>query len=663
MSGPVLQAHRIDSDIRRIHEEVQRNVQLLKSREAEMATADQQIPALQSRVSSLRASLSHLESENADPRQEIKRLTLERSECDDQNLQLSDLCDLFQPRAQVPRNTHIPELSDDLCQRVHNAVNGAISAITTEYTHFDVNELNAQLNEIAAQEAAVERELSVLRQFALDDWIPVDRTGRILDEFCLRSPSRNLSENLDLSNLPLPIFEGPPIVLERSVPLKLNRSEFNLQKDVQNFITVLKHQQNVELSVYQGQLQFFESLLASLESTPEVDPEWVEEQVRERAQAMQDLDLIAPLYIPESFAAGAVDPIDILCSTFAEFCRELEQNHQSASILAELEESAGTGLSFPEFQKPIVPRHVKRPVVDSQLTEFGDHLKRLAEITKKCQVRAVELGRAGGETAAAVVRPVEVPPAFEGEPGNEEALLRELRIAALERLPPSLGEKLEASVIGFPKIDDEVIDDDTEFDQEAPDQDLEDRAIKLNSILSSLASIEISPLPPLTPPPAVIPRFNQVDTQPVIDAVSEILSPVHQNAASIEADILDLDRRLGSARLELASFEEEEDLSENETATLQGSLRERLGEVSEIRSEYDAALAEVKKIVAQKEELERQNVELQAELDDAENIDAELTELRNLVRGKAAELAELKNLQEETRELRAQLLASRPGPS
>jgi hypothetical protein len=665
-----LEAARIDDQIRRIHRELKQNFDRLLQKEREAEQFSPEIPDLESRVSLLQSELSSLESETARFHSDIDFLRRDREHCDQQTAQIRQLTSEFSAQNSTFSVSPIPDLPSDIRSQVLSKITEILDTIAIEYRGFDSEEYTASLQQNHEMQSAIDRELSILTRLPHSDWEIADDFRDRLEEFCLRYYPEELSLNGVLSEIEIPCLSEPLQVLERKLnpqipaPPRIQQ----LRSEISNIVGILRNQQNQEIKVYQEQLRFFEKLKECLDRATAVDVSIIENQFHERLKMLKNLNEIRPLQIPQ-FTANPqqeIDPFDVLSIHFADFCEVLRKSGTN-SIVTEIEEAADRALSIPEFALPPTPKLVKHSIQSSDLTELAGQLRTISETTKTI----VPIGTLQSLTNSHRTALLTDPPLFQSEPLRGDELFESnddqwnltsfeaFRNAALSKLPPELAKRFELpdSSSLVPQIEEFECEEDAEnldADELKFESNLENRTILLNSLLRTMASIEIPSPPIISEPIQVSSESELVDPQPLLDAVDQVLSPEHQNTAVLADEIRDLEMRLDATLREIAAFEEEES-DESERIALEEEVAVRGRELESLKKRVQDEVEIVKALKAERTKLTEQNSALQVKVNESEELEEELRQAEEELRRKQAELRSKKKNFEEEEQLWANL--------
>ena len=229
----------------------------------------------------------------------------------------------------------------------------------------------------------------------------------------------------------------------------------------------------------------------------------------------------------------------------------------------------------------------------------------------------------------------------------------------MSKLAPSLAKQLEDPNFGFvmPKI--EEIEDDGEHVEdeiEEQDSDVQARAAELNSILKSIAVMDLPPIPTVTSTPELRETYDKLDTNPLLDAVGQILTCQQQSASSLRDEIRELEQGISSIEFEMSRFTEEEDVNEEELKVMEREIQECERRAKENASEFNVILEEVRKLRAQCEEQKARNTALAEELEGAEDLSKRITEKERELKEAREDLTQVRRAFQEEQEAKALLL-------
>jgi DNA repair exonuclease SbcCD ATPase subunit len=654
----VAEAALLDSQIRRIHHELRQSLEQLQQKETEAARLSPEIPALESRVAALQSELSSLESETAQFHSEIESLRRQQNEIDEQTKQIRELTSIFSEESESSSETLPPDLRAEVLAKADEIV----EAIVTEYRGFDSADYERLLQENLEMQAAIDRELAVLNCVGDIEWENCDDFREDLDEFCQRyRPVDTRGESLSAVQVP---GAGAPLeVLERRVNpvLPAPPRAQQLKGEITNLVALLRHQRGEEGRIYSDQLAFFERLKKCLDAASEMDIGAIEKQFRERVDMLNELNQIRPLQIPDlEPGENEGDPCVVIARHLGEFCGELRRGPRAEALVAEVEAAAEQALSIPNFTPPPPPKFIKQPVQSPDLLELASRLQAISERTREIVPIGAIRSLANSHREALAVEPVVVSSSAvpeSAEDSKEEdigadlaAEFAEFRRVAVSKLPPGLAKRFDLpdSSSLIPRIEEfECEEDDVENGLPLFETNLESRTATLNSLLRTMAAIELPTLPTIVEPIRAPRESAPIDSQPLLDAVEQVLSPGHQSPAAIADEIRELEMRLDAALKEIAACEEDE-CDESERVALEQAIASREQELEPLNRKVQEEVEIVKILKAERTRLTEQTAALQAQINEAGDLDEELRQAEAELSQKQAELRlKKKNLEEE----------------
>jgi hypothetical protein len=644
------EVQRIDSDLRRIHREVRQNVELLRSKEAQATQADPEIPFLESQITSLQTELSAIQSQNQELHILITEKRADRTQNDARAAQFVELAELFEYHNQ-PFTGPDPPLSLADRSSVLSQFDSVVSNLTDEFTTPDLSELQNSLQEIHTLEEAVDRELSVLRQFDVADWTPSDPLGPVLDEFCIRFPRRETDPNFTLSRLKIPRLKTRPVPTETVLQIPLPNPP---QLSRQSFGSLIGAHDTFLDKVYKDQCQFFELLKTRLVRQSRIDRSNLEKRLIDRLQSMRTPDSLKSLSLPSNSGQNATE---IIGSRFAHFTAELAAIRPQ-SMVADFEHAAARLLNFPILTMPTSPKHIKIPVASPSLTRLVDELKAISESAKQLvPISAIQSLTASHRAALSAFPGVPSSPSptadfVHNSEEEDRSALDDFRRVAASKLPPMLSARLF-------RVSDEFVVPDVDFPESAMvDQGAAvERSASINGMLRTMAAMELPAVPSAALPQTANLVVPELEVGVLREAVSRVLSPEELEAGFLRGEIEVLNERL---QFLSENYDAVEPASDDEDVGHLRRERDRAKwELEKGQAEDLVAYAELTRLSEEKGEVARQNRALEEALADEEAVKAQIEEvegqyvaMREMVKRKKAAIREAK-------ETRAELLASR----
>jgi predicted nucleic acid-binding Zn-ribbon protein len=646
-----MQSVSFEETIRQIHREVTENRRVLEEKEAQARLAEEEIPILESRVSTLRAQIVTAETESYESRQQIARLHRARDEIQEQAKQLRELGEVFESQQPDHSDSGAVELPPDLRAQVLRKIDEAIATVCTEYSGFDASEFDAFFKESNEVEAAIDGEIEILSQLTSDGWFPRDELQDCLTEFCSHFGPPPTASRLTLSSVTVPHAVAPLEIFERRFTAKASLPSLEkLKSDSDRLNSLFAGRLNREADIYRDQRGFLEELKAYLlRYEAAFDPDAIRRELTRQMRLLRKTDLIVPLRIP-----SGDEPLAAITSEIGRFIEELERNRRSALLLSELERSADEVVRVPEFTVPPAPKYVKNPIPSPQLVELADHLREIGEAAKQLMpVTAIQSLTNSYRRSLSEEPPTQSVTQVSEEIELDPECLIQFRQTVTSKLPAVIARRFESCDFSGRRIEYEEVEDDFELDV---DRDLEERSATLNSLLRSMAALQLPAIPTFSEPPTADFPIAALDSDPLLKAAGQLLSSDLQSASVLKAEISDLEQRVATVLEEVAVREEQQQAVERALRELSDQIAATEKVLSVISARVTLEGDEVTQLRRERSEAQARQTEMQEEINASADIgeliatrEAELSEMRE-------ELANSRRNVEDEEEFRKQLL-------
>jgi hypothetical protein len=441
--------------------------------------------------------------------------------------------------------------------------------VCTEYSSFDASGFDDFFSEDDQTEAALDSKIEILSQMEADDWIPQD----CLTEFRSHVSPAPAASQFTLSSVAVPHAAAPLEIFERHFVADVPRPGLEkLKADYDRLNNLLAEREVRAAAVYRGQRRFLEELkIYLLDYEAAFDPDAIMRQLSEQMELLRQADLIVPLRVPSDD-----EPFTAISAEIGHFIEELERNRQSVLLLSELQKSADELVHVPEFAVPPARKYFKRPIPSPQLIGLADHLRQIGEAAKQLlPVSAIQsltnsYRRSLSEeplTQSAVQVSEEIP--------LDPERLIQFRQTVASKLPAAIAKRFESCDFSGLRIEYEEVEDDFELEV---DRELEERSPTLNSLLRSMASLQLPAIPTFSGPRAADFPTQALDSNPLLEAIGQFLSSERQSASGLKAEISDLEQRLAAALKQVTVCEEQQEAAER-------VMRELSDEVAAIEKE------------------------------------------------------------------------------
>jgi septal ring factor EnvC (AmiA/AmiB activator) len=648
---PVSGSARSDATIRQIHREVTANRRVLEEKEAEAREAEAAIPNLESRVSALRAQIAEVDAESGEFAQQFAR---QQRACDgiqEQTRRLRELGAVFQARERDSGASDAAELPPDVRARVLSKIGEVIDTVREEYSEFDASEFDNFFNESDQLEAEIDREIELLSQMEADDWVPRDELQDGLAEFCSHFGPPPTASQLTLSTVAVPHATAPLEIFERHFACEVPPPSLEkLRAEYDCLNSLLTARQNREAGIYREQRRFLKGLKPYLlQYEAAFDADAISRELGEQTRRLPEPDLIVPLRIPTDD-----EPLAAFSSEIGHFIEELERSRRSALLLSELEKSADEVVRVPEVTVPPPPTYVKNSIPSPQLVELADRLQQIGEAVRQLiPVSAFQSLTNSYRRSLSEEPPpqsaIQVSDAIELDPQR----LIQFRQTVASKLPPVIARRLESCDFSGPRIEYEEVEDDLEL---KVDRELEERSTALNSLLKSMAAIQLPAIPTFPEPSAGDLPSGPLDSSPLLKAIGKLLSSDQQTASALKVEISDLEQRVAAALEEVAGRETEQQAAERELRELSDQIAAKEEALSVTSGKVARKSEKIRQLRKERSEAQEKQAAMEEEINAAANIDDVIAMKKAELGNMREELAQSKKIAEDEEELRRQLL-------
>ena len=649
-------AQRLDGQFRKINRQLLGAKARLESMERGRAQLLDEKADLESRVSDLRTRLAEVRSSKIQLEQEIQQKRSERCCVDLVVARLEELLARFKAHNDLFSGEQVPDL-DQETPIILEKLAKVVDRLKAENCPLAEDEYLNILRDLRSKHSEIDKELSVLEAIECNDWDHDSVLPIWIDQFCECSPNQSSPTLSRLSNITIPRTDEPPNVLEhmkKAEPIPPPNIQC-LGQTLENEIRNLQKRRDQEVGIYQDQLDTLKSLKTLMErheSASSFDIAKFQAKIKERVELVPQIESIESVTIPDIHRNdNNSDPVRILADQFTKFADEL--GHVHAELVMQPENELP---SIQPFQMPPDPPCVKESRVSRELTELTEQLRQLSETAREF-IPQVRDPTPTPEPEPEMCIEVDMPPLLPDQ--LESPDIDGFKELVMSKLAPSLAKQLEDPNFGFimPKI--EEIEDDGEHVEdeiEEQDSDVQARAAELNSILKSIAVMDLPPIPTVTSTPELRETYDKLDTNPLLDAVGQILTCQQQSASSLRDEIRELEQSISSIEFEMSRFTEEEDVNEEELEVMDREIQECERRAMENKSEFNVILQEVRKLSAQCEEQKAQNMALAEELEGAEDLSKRIKEKERELKEAREDLTQVRRAFQEEQEAKALLL-------
>lgn len=653
-SSSLQAAQRLDGQFRKINRELLGAKARLESMERGRAQLLDEKADLESRVSDLRKRLAEVRSSKIQLEQEIQQKRSERCCVDLVVNRLEELLARFKAHNELFSGEEVPDLGEDTPIILEKLAN-VVDRLTAENCPLAEDEYLNILRDLRSKHSEIDKELSVLEAIECNDWDHDSVLPIWIDQFCECSPNRSSPTLSRLSNITIPYTDEPPNVLEHmKKPEPVPRPNIQcLGQNLENEIRNLQKRRDQEVGIYQDQLDTLKSLktlMAQHESPNSFDIAKFQAKIKERVEIVPQIESLESVTIPDIHRSdNNSDPVQILADQFRKFADEL--GHVHAELVMQPENELP---SIQPFQMPPDPPCVKESRVSRELTELTEQLRQLSETAREF-VPQVRDPAPAPEPEPEMCIEVDMPPLLPDQ--LESPDIDGFKELVMSKLAPSLAKQLEDPNFGFvmPKIE-EIEDEHVEAEMEEQNSDVLARAAELNSILKSIAVMDLPPIPTVTSTPELRETYDKLDTNPLLDAVGQILTCQQQSASSLRDEIRELEQGIGSIEFEMSRFTEEEDVNEKELEVMDREIQECERQTKENASQFNAILEEARKLKDTCKQQAAENAAMEEELEGAEDLSKRITERERELKEAREDLTRVRRAFQEEQEAKALLL-------
>ena len=657
MESSLKEAQRLDAQIRKIHRELVGAKQHLESLERERDALLKEEPELEDRVSQLRRQLCEIQQANGALQQKIENVRNERCCMDQAIAVLEELVKSFECHHQ-DLEQDVENLSDEEMEEIKGLVGALIENVERENCLLAEEEYGGVFQELKQKQEEVDRELSVLEAIECDDWECDADVPIWVNEFCEGYPGRREAARATLSRVCVPCREDPPSVLEQASQVRaadapdLTDVQVCLDGEIRN----MQKRRDQEFKIIQDQLNYFrslKSLMAKRECEMCFDQGKFTEQMNKRVAVVSGIEVMKVVEIPDmdtpSDVEGA-DPCAILANEFNKFKDELMQRTLDINLPQE-----DSGLKIAPFRMPPEPVYVKESRPSQDLAKLTEQLRQISESAKRfVPDTPVAIDEVSGpvKTDQFVDSHVDVdiPPRLPDIEQLDSVDIEPLKELVTSKLGSSLAKQFEEPALNI-VLESEVGEEAHESvaDESELDADLAASAEELNKLLEGIASFDMPSVPNVRSTPELRESFEKIDTQPLLDAVDQILSCRQQSASSLRDEIKELEERIETIETAILDFGEEEEIKEGELEELQREIDDLTRQRDEEERELKQIIERLKSLRDKREAQEAQNDGLREELANADDIDQEISEKEPKLREARDQVARKRRAFEEER--------------
>ena len=657
MESSLREAQRLDAQIRKIHRELMAAKQHLESLERERDVLLKEEPELEDRVSQLRRHLCEIQQANGALQQKIENVRNERCCMDQAITVLEELVKSFACHEQ-DLGQDLESLSDEEMEEIKGLVGALIENVERENCVLSEEEYGSVFQELKQKHEEVDKELSVLEAIECDDWECDADVPIWVNEFCDGYPGRREAAQATLSSVRVPCREDPPSVLEQASQVRVADAPdmMGVQACLDGEIRNLQKRRDQEFKIYQDQLNYFrslKSLMAKRECETCFDQGKFREQMNKRVAVGSGIDTMKVVEIPDMDTPSDVevsDPCAILASEFKKFKEELMQRTLDVNVPQE-----DSVLNIAPFRMPPEPAYVKESRPSQDLAKLTEQLRQISESAKRfVPGTAVAIDEVSGPVKTDQFvdskSDVDMPPRFPDIKQLDSVEIEPLKELVTSKLGSSLAKHFEEPAFNI------IIESETgeEAHESVPDEteldaDLAASAEELNKLLEGIATFDLPSVPNVQSTPELRESFEKIDTQPLLDAVDQILNCRQQSASSLRDEIKELEERIETIETAILDFGEEEEIKEEDLEELQREIDDLTRQRDQEDSECKQVIERLKSLRDKRTIQEAQNNALEKELASAGDIDQEISEKEPKLREARDQLAKKRRAFEEER--------------
>lgn len=653
MYNSLAEAAKLDSDIRKIRQEMGINNDKLQAAKEKMNQRKKNIGEKERVVEQLQEQVSQIQAENDDDHLAIKQKTNELKKYREQIRTIEQLIELFKEKMAQYNGDEPKPLNCDNEQKVLGQLEHILLLLNAEYTCYDLSEFQNELQEIQKCRKAIQHELTVLKQFA-KDWEPQDNMDLLIDEFAARSAISDTESPHRLSELSIPICNDRPVLLEHvpkyDLPLPPKIDDF--QKSIQDFIDRESIHSDIEKRIFTDQLNFLTALRDKLIDSPvsDVDLNNFEEQITNRIKMMEEIKEARLLKISKpNLSEPQVDPITLVVSQFLDFYDIIKEEINIPSLTEGIQNEVEDALKLPTYQAPPVPKALKKTTQSNELAEFSVRMQKLSQemqenITFDGDILIPSERTPISNDTSALQNIMNEYPINKPIPsdilGDDEEFSNFQKLYH-EKLPSTLSDLLDNTQFVLDDKEDEAeipsaLDDFIEPNEFSTN--LHRRSIELNNLLKGFNDLEFPPTPRIKEPKEVKIDLEPYDQSLVLSSINQLLSPNQQNTVMLSDEIAELKAKLNEVNSQIAEEDQDCDFNEDELLNLKRENAELLQTIESQKKENNECVTEIRKLIETRKSLIKEQEELSAKLESAHSSTSNVAELQATLEEKRKEL-------------------------